>query len=61
METLHQDWFDDNAAGIRSLIHDKNAAHDALLWNPTSHTLNERFSFMRAIVQRKLGWMENKW
>ena len=46
MERRHQDWFDDNVADIRSLIHDKNAAHDALLCNPTSRTLRERFSSM---------------
>ena len=60
-ERRHQDWFDDNATDIRSLIHDKNAAHDALLRNPTSRTLRERFSSKRATVQRKLSWMENKW
>ena len=59
MERRHQDWFDDNATDIRSLIHYKNAAHDALLRNPTSCTLLERFSSKRATVQRKLRWMEN--
>ena len=59
MERRHQDWFDDNAADIRSLIHDKNAAHYALLRNPTSRTLHERFSSICATVQRKLRWMEN--
>ena len=44
MERRHQDWFNDNATEIRSLIHNKNAAHDALLRNPTSRTLRERFS-----------------
>ena len=57
----HQDWFDDNATDIHSLIHDKNAAHGALLRNPTSRTLRERFSSIRATVQRKLRWMENNW
>ena len=33
----------------------------ALLRNPTSCTLHERFSSIRATVQRKLGWMENNW
>ena len=61
MERRHQDWFDDNATDIRSLIHDKNAAHDALLRNPTSRTLSERFSSKRATVQRKRRWMENNW
>ena len=61
MEIRHQDWLDDNATDIRSLIHEKNAAHDALLRNPTSRTLRERFSSKRATVQRKLRWMENNW
>ena len=61
MERRHQDWFDDNATDIRSLIHDKNAAHNALLRNPTSRTLRERFSSKRATVQRKLRRMENNW
>ena len=61
MERRHQDWFDDNATDIRSLIHDKNAAHDSLLRNPTSRTLRERFSSKRATVQRKLRRMENYW
>ena len=61
MERRHQDWFDDNATDIRSLIHDKNAAHNALLRNPTSRTLCYHFSSKRATVQRKLRWMENNW
>ena len=59
MERRHQDWFNDNATDTSSHIHDKNAAHDALLCNPTSRTLRERFSSKRATVQRKLRWMEN--
>ena len=61
MVRRHQDWFDDNATDIRTLIQDRNAAHDALLCNPTSRTLHERFSSMPATVQRKLRWMENNW
>ena len=61
MERQHQDWFDDNATDIRSLIKDNNAAHDALLRNPTSRTLRERSSSERVTVQRKLRWMENNW
>ena len=61
MERRHQDWFDDKATDICSLIHDKNAVHDALLHNPTSCTLCERFSSIRAKVQRKLRWVENNW
>ena len=61
MERRHQDWFDDNAVDIHSLIHNKNAVHDALLRNPTFCTLHERFSSMRAAVQRKLRWIENIW
>ena len=59
MERRDQDWFDDNATDIRCPIHDNNVAHDALLRNPTSRTLHERFSFILATVQRKLRWMEN--
>ena len=61
MERRHQDRFDDNATDIRSHIHDKNAASDALWRNPTSRTLHERFSSIRVTVQRKLRWMENNW
>ena len=57
LERRHQDWFDD----ICSLIHDKDAAHNALLRNPTSCSLHERFPSMRATVQCKLRWMENDW
>ena len=57
MERWHQGWFDDNAADIRSLIHNKNAAHDALLRNPASRTLHERFSVnMRQCSASQGGW-----
>ena len=59
LERRHQDWFDRNAADIRSFIHDKDATHDDLLRNPTSRSLHERFSSIRATVQPKLRWMEN--
>ena len=59
MERRHQNWLDDNATDIRSLIHDKNVAHDALLRNPNFRTLHERFSSMRATVQSNIRWMEN--
>ena len=61
MKRRHQDWFDDNNAEIRTLIHDKRAAHNAQLRNPTSRTLHECSSFIRATVQRKLWWMDNNW
>ena len=61
MERQNQDRFDDNATDIRYLIHDRNAAQNALLRNPTSCTLCERFSSKRATVQRKLRWMKNNW
>ena len=54
-------WLDDNAADIRSPIHDKNVAHDALLRHPTSRTNHGRLSSMRRTVQRKLRWMVNNW
>ena len=61
MERQLQDWFDGNATDIRSLIHNKIAAHDTVLRNPISRTLHERFSSMCATVQHKLRWMENNW
>ena len=61
MERRHQDWFDGDADDICSLIHDENSAHDALLQNPTSCTLHERFSSVRVTVPRKIRWMENNW
>ena len=61
MERRYQDWFDDNATDIRSLIHDRNAAYDALSRNPTSRTLHECFSSIGATVQRKPRWVENNW
>ena len=59
MERRHQDWFDHNAADIRSFIHDKHAAHNALMQNPTSRSLHERFSSIRATMHHKLRWMDN--
>ena len=61
MERRHQDWFDDNATDIRSPIHDKKAAQYALLRDPTTRSLLERFSTIHATMQRKLRWMENNW
>ena len=61
MERRRQDWFDDNAIDIRSFIHDKDAAYDALSRNQTSRNLHERFSSVRARVQRKPRLMENNW
>ena len=61
MERGNQDWLDDNAADICSLNNDKNAAHDALLQNPTYRTLHGRYSSMHESVQRKLRWVENNW
>ena len=56
-----KDCLDGSATDICSLIHDINSAHDALLRNPASHTLHERFSSIRATVRRKLCRMENNW
>ena len=61
MERRHQDWFNDNAADIRSLIHDEDAARDTPLRYPTTRTLRERFPSICATVLRKLCWMENNW
>ena len=53
LERQHHDWFNDNATDIRSLIRNKNV-HNALLQNPTFHTLHEKFSSICAIVQHEL-------
>ena len=55
----HNEWFDDSAAGIRSPIHDKYAAHDALLRNLASRTLHERQHYIRATAQCMPHWMVN--
>ena len=61
MERRLQDWFNENAADIRSLIHGNNAAHKAPLRNQTSTTIHEHLSSIRVTVQRKVRWMENNW
>ena len=61
MERRNQDCFDDNATDVRSLIHENNAAHDALLRNPTSRTLREHFFTKRATVQHKLRCGVDNW
>jgi len=55
----HQDWFDDSLPQIRSLLHEKNVAHDASLRNPDSASL--RWQELRSKVQRELRLMENNW
>ena len=57
----HRDWFDENRDDIRTLIASKNAAHDALLRNPNSSALRQRFADLRATVQRETRRMENEW
>ena len=57
----HQDLFDDSATEIHILIHDINAAYDALLQNSVSRSLHERFSSIRTTVHCKVRWMENNW
>ena len=62
LDASHQDWCDDNTVYIRSHIHDKIATRDTLLRNKTSRTIHERFSSIRATVQRKLRWIrKNGW
>ena len=61
MESRNQDWLDDNATDIRSIIHEINAAHGALMRNPTSRTPRQRFSSNCATVHRKLRWMDIRW
>jgi len=57
----HQDWFDDQRHDILSLLHEKNDAHDALLRNPNSASLRQRWKELRNKVQTDLRQMENKW
>jgi len=57
----HQDWFDDQRHHILSLLHEKNDAHDALLHNPNSASLRQRWKELRNNVQTELRQMENKW
>ena len=48
----HQVSLDDNDTDIRSLIHDKNDANDALLRNPASRTLHPYYY----IARDRLDW-----
>ena len=57
----NRDWFQENSAEIRKLLHEKNAAHGACLRNPSSVALRQKFSQLRSITQRKLREVENKW
>jgi len=57
----HQDCFDDQRHDILSLLHEKNDAHDALLRNPNSASLRQRWKELRNKVQTNLRQMENKW
>ena len=56
----HQDWFDDQRHVILSLLHEKNDAHDALLRNPNSASLRQRWKELRNKVQTDVRQMENK-
>ncbi|XP_076041882.1 uncharacterized protein LOC143025761 [Oratosquilla oratoria] len=57
----HQDWFDQNSSRIHQLLEEKKKAHDAHLNNPQSSALKNRFTNIRAEVQRELRQMENEW
>ena len=57
----HRDWFDENRVEICELIARKNNAHDALLRNPSSITLQQAFTDLRGCVQRELRRIENDW
>jgi len=57
----HQDWFDDQRHDILSLLHEKNDVHDALLRNPNSASVRQRWKELRNKVQTDLRQMESKW
>jgi len=57
----HQDWFDDQRHDILSLLHEKNDARDALLRNPNSASLHQRWKELHNKVQTDLHQMENSW
>jgi len=57
----HRDWFDDECHGIRSLLQEKHAAHDAVLRNPNSINLRQKWNDLRNKVQKGLRHMENNW
>jgi len=57
----YQDLFDDQRHGILGLLHEKNDAYDALLRNPNSASLRQRWTEQRNKVQTDFRQMENKW
>ena len=57
----HEDWFDENAPNIHTLIAAKNKAHNAYLATPHSELLKTQLSTIRAETQRALRLMENNW
>ncbi|XP_076061421.1 uncharacterized protein LOC143037191 [Oratosquilla oratoria] len=57
----YQDWFDQNSSRIYQLLEEKMKVHYAHLNNPQSIALKNRFTNIRAEVQRELRQMENKW
>ena len=57
----HQDWFDNSAPRIHSLLQAKHKALAAHLSNPQSTSLKAHFSNIRAETQRTLRAMENDW
>lgn len=57
----HQDWFDDSAPDIHSLLRLKHKAHAAHLASPQSITMKIPLISIRAEVQRTLRAMENYW
>ena len=56
----HRDWFDENDTSIRSLLREKNQAHDRFLACPTP-TNKVCFKDLQAKAQRSLRRMENAW
>ena len=57
----YQDLFDNQRHDILGLLHEKNDAHYALLRNPNSASLRQRWTEQRNKVQTDFRQMENKW
>nr|VZI14314.1 unnamed protein product [Spirometra erinaceieuropaei] len=56
----HQDWFDDNDAGIRNLLAEKNRLHKAYVEHPTEGNKADFYRSRRQLQQR-LREMQDTW
>ena len=57
----HQDWFDDNASEIQSLLAEKYAAHRDWLADKQSASKRDKFHRLRGKVQKRLRSMKDEW